>query len=736
MKTNSLKLSLLPLALTTAGLFAPLTYAAPPVTSPYVTDAQDVHVQDATSDGIGSLNMVLCIVKAINAASQVNAGPYVALVDKSKCDTSSQGNASNASSTSAGASASTDYINAIVNVTRASDTTPMIAKIWMSLDEQGKAMEVDGLLSVTQAPGTTLPYGAFHFDYLGKANGSVKFNGFIDASTSAISFYETDYGGGGDGGGGGGSQSQALTLVSSSTSAGAGTMASGGTTFNFAYNSTLFRRSDAVDDVCFDRAAAHANKSVWSYGTYKDSDGTRIDLDHAGFPLLATYSGSGHYGYASYWGINFQGLDLNSLPDSNPISGLTIADQRPGNSTTYSLSKLSGVLTKYTLTASTLADIDGFPLQAGGNFSNLNPAISNNAMVEMHWDNHAQQFVITGQQSCSNNGCTVTPLAGNISVTFNGWPDGINGYSQALGGPISIAPSVGYTATSPVNHYSQHIVLPGSTGAPTALNCLNNCVTSASLAGFTGNNSPFDAGTSAQWYSGTNQVNYTFDSHGLEQGGNSVVAPNMSSAIFSGFSQSGIQTGKLYEAALTVDSCPSTYCEPNSDYFTWQTGPNQWNQSLWLNNGSSVVQIDAPLNISYVVQANDDSSGNWVGKTIQLQFSGFGNLNGIPGNCVNPVDNTPVACGQNVRFVPAFAIADGNTMTIGGVPAIIKALNAELRLSNVNLSQCTSAGLNFSPQTPPTAAGLHDPSSATDTAYLGVKPTVTGTPKVVDGVVQ
>jgi len=46
-----------------------------------VTDPQSEYVQDNTSDGISSLNMVLCVIGSMGAGSMVNAGPYIALVD-------------------------------------------------------------------------------------------------------------------------------------------------------------------------------------------------------------------------------------------------------------------------------------------------------------------------------------------------------------------------------------------------------------------------------------------------------------------------------------------------------------------------------------------------------------------------------------------------------------------------------------------------------------------------------
>jgi hypothetical protein len=37
---------------------------------------------------------------------------------------------------------------------------------------------------------------------------------------------------------------------------------------------------------------------------------------------------------------------------------------------------------------------------------------------------------------------------------------------------------------------------------------------------------------------------------------------------------------------------------------------------------------------------------------------------------------------------------------------------------------------------PPPSGGTHDPSSSADSEYLGVEPTVTAAPAVIDGVVQ
>jgi hypothetical protein len=211
------------------------------------------------------------------------------------------------------------------------------------------------------------------------------------------------------------------------------------------------------------------------------------------------------------------------------------------------------------------------------------------------------------------------------------------------------------------------------------------------------------------------------------------------------YAQNGINTGRLFDAPLSHTNCPSmtpagTVCEPANplSYYTWVTGSQQWQQSLWLTSGSKVVAFDAPQNISYTVP-NDPAYGSYAGVPILLQFNGFGNLSGIPGNCVDPVTNAHVACNTpNARYVPLFSIPDGATMTLPhpSTPLIVKSLNAEIRLKNLGASASSACASMTLATVPPPTGGTHDPSNSSDAFYIGGKPTVTAAPKVIDGVIQ
>lgn len=762
-----------PLVLALLGLSAvPVSaLAVPSASSPYVTDPQNSYVQDQTSEGLSNLNTVLCIMDSIKPADMVNKGSYIALVDMNKCDSGHQSSTSDSTAGSSGATSTPNYMTAVVDVTRASNSDPMIGKMWMSMTQDGQQQKVMVHLTATQSPTDAPPYGVFRVDYVGKdpSNGDATvFNGFVDANGTNISSLDVSSNGGGN-------SNNAFVLNAPDASSGSGTMDvtdySGSSpaqvTFNFAYDSDetangfpkgVFLRSDGIHaPACFNRAKSAAQKSVWRYGTYESSDGARVDQAHPGFPIQANDGTNTYWGYASYWGVNFQGLDV---PDGQ-MTGVTITDQRPGNTTTYNMFKNSGKLTKWTQQQSSLGDMDGIPFTfwgdlgiSGGQTDSSTVNSAGFGSWEMHWDKTQGKFVITGSQVCDSGPCTLNALSTPATVTGTAFDTmAIQGWSNSFGGNINIPPQGGSHANADeVDYYTQSDIIPG-TAASLSLHCLSNCPTAASLTAFNGGtnlvgsvNSPFDATTATQWNSGSVSVDYTFGSSGLKESNTVLGVIVTDKSKFEGMYQNGIQSGRLFDSALPTSGCPNggSVCEPGNPtvYYTWATGPNQWNQSIWLTktSDSSVVSFDPPETVSYTVPDDSATYGSWANKNLQLQFNGFGDLQGIPGSCVSPQDNTATDCSTpGARYVPAFSIADGETMTLnrssGNITLVVKALDAEMRLDKVDCSS-VSAQLPASPLTLPTAADAHDPSSSSDAYYVGTEPTVTDPPKYIDGVLQ
>lgn len=743
--------------------------AAIPATAPYMTDTQNEYVQDTTTDAINTVNMILCIVNGMGIADSgmLNKGAYVALIDMNKCNSKS---ASGGSSTTSGASASVNYMNAIVDATRASNTAPMIAKVWMSMTEQGKKQDIWVKLTATTPPSTppdiTLPYGVFRLDFIGKdVNSVTQMNGFIDSASGSLQYYET-----------GTNSSNVALNMNANLSSGVGTMTiiaspnnnMMGGTYNFNFNPTTFRRSDGTNDQCFDRLKTNAKRSVWRYGTYDAATGVRVDQPYPSFQVTATYAGATSYGYASYWGIGFQGFDLNAISTAtggvNPIPGLVVTDQRPSSTATYDLSMVKGKLTKWTKVASTLAALDGIPVNFYGNLTGL--TVGNTAVAtgfgnwQIVWNNVAGTFTVTGSQVCGPTGCTFTPIPAPVTtaalntISISGWADSFGGN---LNIPATVATA--HVGTDPISYFSQSTIIPGSANAPTNLSCLNNCLDVTSVNGANAyapavgvvQPSPFNPLTTTQWGSGANIVPYTYAAGGLLNGTTPMIISNAAFFALGTNYQWGVQSGRLFDASVAalpadkITACAAVggFCEPSSPayYYTWSTSPDQWNQTMWLTNKATGVNVtfDPPQNMSYTVPNDAVLYGTWANKAVQLQFNGFGNIGGIPGFCVNPVDNTVVNCGPNTRYVPAFAIPDGATMSLttaaGTTNLIVKALDAEVRLKNLGVGATVCSGLTLTPLTPP-AGGTHDMSLSTDPFYIGIKPTITPKPKVIDGVKQ
>lgn len=779
--------------------------AVPPSGSPYATDVANVYVQDATSDGLAGLNMVLCIVKGLGAGDMLTAHgavdangvtrvTYNALVDRNRCDNSSLSSASNSAGDASGATATPAYLNAVVDVTRGTGASdPMVAATWMTMTSNGKPVTVWAKLSATQDPVSNPPYGTMRLDYAGYSESVMQFNGFIDAQGGAVTHVEIS-GGSGNGG------DVALALNATSATAGNGVIrspdrsqpGSAMMTYLFQYTDAAFARNDGNGDLCFDRSRANAQSSVWSYGIYDASSGDRIDLAHPGFPIVGT-AGSGlsgvtagtvEYGYAGYWGINFGGIDpavLGALPDGEITAVTSIQDSRTGHSASYRMYKDAGRLTRWEQNTTTLGALDGIPLMfwaEGCSLVNGSLAMTSGASASpsgmstctgaggpgngpdfqnwaIQWNSAQARFDIVGLKSCSPDSgmCLVERFTGSGSPApvpvlqgFRQQP--INAWSEALGNIVIPIPpgdtmgaggNIAHADTDPAYYYAQSSVLP-ATGTPLDLYCVSNCPTASSLASYaSGGGSPFDSATMFQWNGGANQVHYLYGASGLQDDAQGhVVLPAGGQS-----GQQGVMTGRLYSANLAavvvngVRSCPQgiAYCEPPAptEYYTYQTGPNQWNQALWLTSGGTPVVFDPPQNIPFTVPA-DAGFGSWAGKTIQLQFGGFGNLSGIPGTCVDPATNAVLSnCTPQSRFVAAFALPDATSLSLGSRAVLTRALNAELRLAPMACpADLSTAGLTL---TPPTAAP-HDPSNSNDSAYIGVAPTVAAAPAVIDGVLQ
>jgi|GEM_PF-558265 len=783
MQIRAISLSQLALALLAA--YPMIAAAAPGSDSAYATDPQNTHVEDATSHGIGQVNMITCFMHAMSPGSLVNQGNYIALVDKTKCDPDSRSSASNSSSTDSGSTAA-NYMTSTVNSTRTSNSDPMRAKVWVDENENGNAALIYVNVSATESPSATNPYGVFRLDFCGKQDGisSCVMNGFLQADSTGISFYQIE-------GGGGGSNTIALQLTATGTSSGSGKLQmfeNGKTTSNtFAYNSTLFLRSDtdqfgATTQQCFTRDASDTGTgvSVWRYGLYNATTGERVTRS-SGFPIQYTpTSGPVVQGYLGYYGLSVPpGV---TIPNGATISKVDYSSGNNPQTTNYTVTKADGRLMKYTKHTKTLQSIDQIKFNTFlGDLSStgVNTAIvTGNNQYELYWDEAAGKFMIDGVMNCSpGSGCQtaeISPPQGIKLGYFKNVNKGVNGWSQALGGEIfiplaNIALSNGFL-TSPnatsdlvtVIYRSQDLVYPSN--MPASLNCLSQCPTYSTMSSFFVSSpsvqSPFVSTSFNNFIPtiSTNVVHYTADTTSgllIDSNSHDVTFTDQTALGLQPQYMQGVSTGRLVaDSDLASLTCtppfgapPGTYyCDYKTNdldtYYMWSTGPNNWNQFAAVKDGNgNFVTFDPPLQVNYTVPNDSTKYGSYAGKSVVLQYGGFGDLWGIPGKCVSFVDNQETGCNQqNVRYVPSFYIpfdptgaGVNNLASDGTTNYLIKWLDREIRFATA--PDCSALTLPTG-ITLPTSASLKNPSDSASDVYIGTKPTVTDAPRVIQGDVK
>ncbi|MDH4233562.1 MAG: hypothetical protein OEV15_00295 [Gallionella sp.] len=757
--------SLSRLAIVTLATFPAIALAAPPTATPYYTDETNSYVQDQTSQVMGELNSILCFMGAMGPDLMVNSGDangnYIALVDKNTCDAKGSGGQSN----NTGAA----YVPAVIHSARATNADPMLVKAWLKFDEQGTTQNISVYATASQAPTTTLPYGVFRMDYCGDTSNCALDKGYINATTSGLSFYST-YNHGSDSG------ETALQLNASSSSAGNGAISEshswgGGGVYNFlfAYNTGYFVRNDGAGgaDVCFDRSPTNADESVWRYGLYDAATGARVTRN-SGFPIEYTVGGVTYNGYIGYWGLWTQG--------TGPATGDTVQkvtySQSGATKVPYTLLKTGGKLMKYTTAEKTLAALNKvtFWYYAQNSVTNM----AGGSQYEIYWDNTAGQFMVSGKQGTSYNMepyATPLPLDNAEMVTANPW--GIFGWSQMMGGQFGIKGNefAKLTGASPgtavkVQTQTQDVVYPSQYAAINTaggLKCINDCPTVALIAESNGLGPSTTPYTNQGWspVADTAFVSYTLNgtTGNLSDGVNDVF-----STATTGNNANGVRSGRMVTPAdatamiaaknlanvcggtcTTFNQGDVDFLPVGSSYYVWETGGQPWNQLAILKDGANnPVTFEAPLQVSFVVPSGA-KYGSYQGATISLQYGGFGDLWGIPNECIDVTTNgacdfdplsATVTAQNNMRWTSKFSIpfdATTGVVTAGATTYYVKPLDKEIRLAKVDCA--VAGGLSTAGLSSTGLTSLHldwsDP-----TATVGTKPAVTAAPQVIHGVKQ
>lgn len=741
--------------------------------SDYMTDKTTVYVNERSLDSFRSVSEILCMVRQSRYDVMLNQGPYIAQVDKNLCssarsDASSAGQAS--TNQSSGATMPL-YENWTVNSSRSSSQSPHIVQVWVHSQDNPSSPTrlIYAKIVITEGADTAPPYGVFkmNFKFYDPADlTTILARGFLnadrDASGQVLLYFATEdkdsY------------EIQKATLFKdNSTNSGAGSVLKAETgpwlpapeimRFNLAYNLGNFLRTDSSGTICLDRD--NIVESSWRYGLYTTDTNTSVPLGtrvtrNSNFQVK---KGS-VYGSIGYWGAWFP--PINGTPVTVSDGELVYKHDYTNNTdTAYTVFQRGGKLKKYTKDVITLADIKNIPLVW----------FEGSSMYLVAWNGSAFTRLAQSQQDGSWKSIDpiATPLLATFSTSTLTWVD-LGFWSQALGGsvivklhdPTNIPPNI-CTGTNPFNcalaavpttrviYYKENIIFPGDT-VPPQLACFDRCPDASAIDSA----NPFRTDI-LSYQSGTAPLFATYASYSFSS--TTMLLTNSSgtpvTAATNTFYQNGITSGILFDpsnanlTALQCDWDANSTCGGKtgtslSEFFIWETGQNTWNQFVTvLDTGGTPVRFDPPLQVKYIHSQPTTTAPDYKynNVTFFLEYSGFGDLNGIPGKCVDIDDpsNLNVNCSDSgtnraIRWVPEFSIprasAIGDLTELRDVaqPAItyfVKALETEQRLGTGG----TCAGLTTTPYQLPSMASWIDP-------VIGSEPVVTSPPAVIGGVVQ
>ena len=742
-------------------------------TSDYKIDKTQKFVYEKSADALDTVNMILCMIGQTRAGLMVNTGNYKAQVDESKCEERSGDTTSN----------NPRYSMWRVNSSRA-DGEPMIIKAWVPNDQDNDGTKdslIYAKMKVWQPPSDDYPVGHFklNFKFLnGKtATGTLLERGYMrtkkKGSTSTVQFWQPKTVGSttydysvtakfNTDGTGSGITTMPVKVCDESGCSFSGSQK----TYKVAVGDDYFYKQKTITDSAGDNTTADAVcldrnkylKSAWRYGMYNKGtntdNGSRVAIN-AGFPIKATNNSVDYYGYIGYHGLWMP--TEASVADNSTVYKLDFSGSADQTGTGYTVRSWGGKLTKNTKNTVTLDEIKGIPLEWMDPTDGMFPK-------RVYWDGTNMKY--DGKRNTSTwmwDDVTATTL----TIDNNTAGRGFRFYSQALGGDGQIKLTYGNwpndhedpvapTGSTPVIFNTREPVFPGDS-VPSTLACYSHCPNPATIA--TG-----DQDTAYFYFRGVDNVSnpnpyiYTFDnttSGMVLQYDNGTKTPVLLSSANSELSN-GVHSGILFDnatfdndtsarqAAIATLQCYPQYdtnalChwldrEAFSTFYTWSTGPDEWNKlTVLVDSDNSSVKFDPPMVVKYTHSDNKSNSGkNYDNATFYLEYGGHGDLWGIPSFCVSAKTGEKTSCARDgsTRWVPEFIIKKASLVTQvkdGSTQYLVKPLQVEQTMRKTSsASVCTDAGLSFGTISLPDSEPYSDPD-------IGERPTVKGPPAIVAG---
>lgn len=613
--------------------------------------------EESTLQPINTVNMILDIIAQTKASEFVNKGPYKALIkDKEK----------SGQVQSAGASGNKNIEKLMqmnINVTRKSNTDPMIVKFWIDEnDDPSRKQRIIGFMEVQNGVSAEYPYGKLTMNFGGYAinsDGSTNFTskqmgGVISTDKGAhegqaivdyknlmseggnqlpellklvLNVNPTDAQGNGTAGDQTGEEKGKGVAFSKAVKHG------GQSPTVKAYKLALSNRYYKIQEVNKDDIAVNIGSlivkdkqslshKVFRYGLYDENTGNEVTLN-SGYPIVKVDSTTGkeYHGYVGYWGLWTQNSEI--------VNNDTVyKEEDRARTTAYTIVEGPGKLKKFTKSSTTIDKLNGTKMYYWNN--------SDNTQYIITWDSSAGggngNFKILGTQNNqtgeanSVSGVTNKYLfntAGDdnsgIPITINDW----NGaWSEALQANIPVKATLSNTST--VSFHKEEIVNPSSDLSLVNYGheVINPAMTSINDFAISNNGSNGVIGKA-----------YTYNSSNLtlEDESSNAVIINSSIDLSNSHRQWGASVGPLLDASSSA-VVNNTYnvnnfweVEQNENiFYRWETGSNDWNKFTGIKLGQTLQTFDAPMVFSYEHNSTKDINGATdVNGLYSLNYDGF-----------------------------------------------------------------------------------------------------------------
>lgn len=647
------------------------------------------------TDALNMINTILGVCAETSYGDFVNQGPYVALVRDTDENKESQ------SGTSATSTTTEKLMEIIVDVTRASNSDPMIIKVWLYTEGPSDSMMlVRGYFTVTQGVSDEYPYGVMEAHFKGNALGNDDSIGdeimwlalSVSAENGNVILENVD-----DEGVSGGWEAHRRVRVVANADITEGNAylydqesncddsnvctLPPATIAQIAFNPTHFKQ-EVVGGTTKVYAKDDYQHRVFRYKLFDADTGANITRS-SGFPIQTADGKNGYVGYYGLWMNN----------NATLAHGTAVYDM---NDNPYTVFKSAGKLTKHTRSQMLLSELDGVELSKWDSTTNKDLIVA--------WDIDSQTFKTLGYRDQEIGQIVYDNTGLPANVTFQEWEgawcEPLKSYLR-LGSLYGNSPTPGNGDT--LSYHTEETVNPNDAtdltlytwsftlGLPVTQTIVDNAATAEN-----------------DYWNNMSEKTFHFTAADMmlyDESNNPVTIPSTVTISQNSNLYYGYHIGPLTTASI-ADEADSWQAAEAEVYYTWNTGSDEWNQFVSVKDGNGTfADFQPPLSFAYTHtttnDVNDDPTFN--NKKFRLEYDGFS---------VNiPWEFDP----QANEWVPQINIADGTLMGPGNA-YVIKGIEEALIMSEVS-----PTGITFANEVILEEPGLT--YDATKTALVGDVPT-------------